>query len=209
MNFGTVNEKSIIQISIEIVSISIIHSVIRFKYSLVSQFLFLCSFDRIIHNMNLVCAGARKWEWERERQRFFSFTFGWMHLNENYDITFVPFIWLTHKADVCSNILPRHHMSVSSLIVFFFLFLYYCVRCFWFWVIISSSSSSQLVAGWILVARLKMFVFALQQWYMIAIVYIYNRWTKSEIKCLVNGQLASSTEMAWFVSANDVSMIVQ
>lgn len=43
------------------------------------------------------------------------------------------------------------------------------------------------------------------QWYMIAVVYIYNRWTKSEIKCLVNGQLASSTEMAWFVSTNDVS----
>lgn len=41
---------------------------------------------------------------------------------------------------------------------------------------------------------------------MIAIVYIYNRWTKSEIKCLVNGQLASSTEMAWFVSTNDVSL---
>lgn len=40
---------------------------------------------------------------------------------------------------------------------------------------------------------------------MIAVVYIYNRWTKSEIKCLVNGQLASSTEMAWFVSTNDVS----
>lgn len=46
---------------------------------------------------------------------------------------------------------------------------------------------------------------SLPQWYMIAIVYIYNRWTKSEIKCLVNGQLASSTEMAWFVSTNDVS----
>ncbi len=46
------------------------------------------------------------------------------------------------------------------------------------------------------------------QWYMIAIVYIYNRWTKSEIKCLVNGQLASSTEMAWFVSTNDVSIMV-
>lgn len=44
------------------------------------------------------------------------------------------------------------------------------------------------------------------QWYMIAVVYIYNRWTKSEIKCLVNGQLASSTEMAWFVSTNDVSI---
>ena len=42
---------------------------------------------------------------------------------------------------------------------------------------------------------------------MIALVYIYNRWTKSEIKCLVNGQLASSTEMAWFVSTNDVSII--
>lgn len=46
-----------------------------------------------------------------------------------------------------------------------------------------------------------------RKWYMIAIVYIYNRWTKSEIKCLVNGQLASSTEMAWFVSANDVSIL--
>nr|CAD7592143.1 unnamed protein product [Timema genevievae] len=42
-----------------------------------------------------------------------------------------------------------------------------------------------------------------RKWYMIAIVYIYNRWTKSEIKCLVNGQLASSTEMAWFVSTNE------
>lgn len=41
---------------------------------------------------------------------------------------------------------------------------------------------------------------------MIAVVYIYNRWTKSEIKCLVNGQLASSTEMAWLVSTNDVSL---
>lgn len=40
---------------------------------------------------------------------------------------------------------------------------------------------------------------------MIAVVYIYNRWTKSEVKCLVNGQLASSSEMAWFVSTNDVS----
>ncbi|KAK6637449.1 hypothetical protein RUM44_007866 [Polyplax serrata] len=42
-----------------------------------------------------------------------------------------------------------------------------------------------------------------RKWYMIAVVYIYNRWTKSEIKCLVNGQLASSTEMVWFVSTND------
>ena len=43
-----------------------------------------------------------------------------------------------------------------------------------------------------------------RKWYMLAIVYIYNRWTKSEIKCFVNGQLASSTEMAWLVSTNDV-----
>lgn len=46
------------------------------------------------------------------------------------------------------------------------------------------------------------------QWYMIAVVYIYNRWTKSEIKCFVNGQLASSTEMVWFVSTSDVSISV-
>jgi len=47
--------------------------------------------------------------------------------------------------------------------------------------------------------------FTPRKWYMLAIVYIYNRWTKSEIKCFVNGQLASSTEMAWFVSTNEVS----
>ena len=42
-----------------------------------------------------------------------------------------------------------------------------------------------------------------RKWFMLAIVYIYNRWTKSEIKCFVNGQLASSTEMAWLVSTNE------
>ncbi|KAL3192188.1 hypothetical protein MRX96_059169 [Rhipicephalus microplus] len=42
-----------------------------------------------------------------------------------------------------------------------------------------------------------------RKWYTVAIVYIYNRWSKSEIKCFVNGQLASSTEMSWFVSTND------
>lgn len=46
-----------------------------------------------------------------------------------------------------------------------------------------------------------------RKWFMLAIVYIYNRWTKSEIKCFVNGQLASSTEMAWLVNTNDVSNI--
>lgn len=38
---------------------------------------------------------------------------------------------------------------------------------------------------------------------MLAVVYIYNRWSKSEIKCFVNGQLASATEMSWLVSTND------
>lgn len=42
-----------------------------------------------------------------------------------------------------------------------------------------------------------------RKWYTVAIVYIYNRWSKSEIKCFVNGQLASSTEMSWFVSTNE------
>ena len=46
-----------------------------------------------------------------------------------------------------------------------------------------------------------------RKWYMLALVFIYNRWTKSEIKCFVNGQLASSTEMAWLVSTTDVSLL--
>jgi len=57
------------------------------------------------------------------------------------------------------------------------------------------------------IQEIKHHIVCFFQWYMIAIVYIYNRWTKSEIKCLVNGQLASSTEMAWFVSTNDVSSV--
>ena len=57
------------------------------------------------------------------------------------------------------------------------------------------------------IQEIKHYIFCFFQWYMIAIVYIYNRWTKREIKCLVNGQLASSTEMAWFVSTNDVSSV--
>ena len=42
-----------------------------------------------------------------------------------------------------------------------------------------------------------------RRWYMLAVVYIYNRWTKSEIKCFVNGQLASTTEMTWSISTSD------
>ncbi|CAG0917437.1 unnamed protein product [Notodromas monacha] len=42
-----------------------------------------------------------------------------------------------------------------------------------------------------------------RKWYTLAVVYIYNRWSKSEIKVYVNGQLASSTEMTWLVSTNE------
>lgn len=42
-----------------------------------------------------------------------------------------------------------------------------------------------------------------RKWYMVAVVYIYNRWSKSEIKVFVNGQLASNTEMTWLCSTND------
>jgi hypothetical protein len=42
-----------------------------------------------------------------------------------------------------------------------------------------------------------------RRWYMLAVVYIYNRWTKSEIKCYVNGQQASSTEMTWSISTGE------
>ena len=42
-----------------------------------------------------------------------------------------------------------------------------------------------------------------RKWFMLAIVYIYNRWSKSEIKVFVNGQLVSATEMAWLVSTSE------
>ncbi|KAF2368096.1 protein of unknown function DUF4704 [Trinorchestia longiramus] len=42
-----------------------------------------------------------------------------------------------------------------------------------------------------------------RKWYMVAVVYIYNRWSRSEIKVFVNGQLASATEMTWLVNTND------
>ncbi|GAB6031814.1 hypothetical protein CHUAL_010216 [Chamberlinius hualienensis] len=42
-----------------------------------------------------------------------------------------------------------------------------------------------------------------RKWYMVAIVYIYNRWSKSEVKCFVNGQLASNTDMSWPVNTSE------
>lgn len=40
---------------------------------------------------------------------------------------------------------------------------------------------------------------------MVTIVHIYNRWKNSELRCYVNGELASYGEITWFVNASDVS----
>ncbi|CAL1540734.1 unnamed protein product, partial [Lymnaea stagnalis] len=42
-----------------------------------------------------------------------------------------------------------------------------------------------------------------RQWYMISIVHVYNRWSKSEVRCYVDGQLNSSADMSWLVSTSD------
>jgi hypothetical protein len=41
---------------------------------------------------------------------------------------------------------------------------------------------------------------------MVSIVHIYNRWSKSELKCYVDGALVSQTDMSWFVNTSDVSL---
>uniref|UniRef100_H3AS19 LPS responsive beige-like anchor protein n=1 Tax=Latimeria chalumnae TaxID=7897 RepID=H3AS19_LATCH len=40
-------------------------------------------------------------------------------------------------------------------------------------------------------------------WYMVTLVHIYNRWKNSEIRCYVNGELASFGELAWLVNTSD------
>nr|XP_020636969.1 lipopolysaccharide-responsive and beige-like anchor protein isoform X2 [Pogona vitticeps] len=47
------------------------------------------------------------------------------------------------------------------------------------------------------------FDFKPQKWYMITIVHIYNRWKNSELRCYVNGELASYGEIIWFVNTSD------
>ena len=44
------------------------------------------------------------------------------------------------------------------------------------------------------------------QWYMVSVVHLYNRWSKNELNCYVDGQLVSHAEMAWLVSTSDVSL---
>ncbi|KAH0510766.1 Lipopolysaccharide-responsive and beige-like anchor protein [Microtus ochrogaster] len=40
-------------------------------------------------------------------------------------------------------------------------------------------------------------------WYMVTIVHIYNRWKNSELRCYVNGELASYGEITWLVNTSD------
>ncbi|XP_053316593.1 lipopolysaccharide-responsive and beige-like anchor protein [Spea bombifrons] len=42
-----------------------------------------------------------------------------------------------------------------------------------------------------------------QKWYMVTIVHIYNRWKNSELRCYVNGELASYGEITWLVNTSD------
>ncbi|XP_048382932.1 lipopolysaccharide-responsive and beige-like anchor protein isoform X2 [Stegostoma tigrinum] len=42
-----------------------------------------------------------------------------------------------------------------------------------------------------------------QKWYMVTIIHIYNRWKNSEIRCYVNGELASFGEITWLVNTSD------
>ncbi|XP_030047517.1 LOW QUALITY PROTEIN: lipopolysaccharide-responsive and beige-like anchor protein [Microcaecilia unicolor] len=42
-----------------------------------------------------------------------------------------------------------------------------------------------------------------QKWYMVSIVHIYNRWKNSELRCYVNGELASYGDITWFVNTSD------
>ena len=42
------------------------------------------------------------------------------------------------------------------------------------------------------------------QWYMVTAVFVYNRWSRSEIRCSVNGQQVSATDVSWFVNTSEV-----
>ena len=41
---------------------------------------------------------------------------------------------------------------------------------------------------------------------MVTIAHVYNRWSKSEIHCYVNGKEESKAEMTWLVNTSDVSL---
>ncbi|KAL5962455.1 Lipopolysaccharide-responsive and beige-like anchor protein [Taenia solium] len=41
------------------------------------------------------------------------------------------------------------------------------------------------------------------RWYMLTIAFVYNRWTRSELRCYVDGKITSSVEMAWPITGSD------
>ncbi|XP_069386036.1 lipopolysaccharide-responsive and beige-like anchor protein isoform X2 [Paralichthys olivaceus] len=73
--------------------------------------------------------------------------------------------------------------------------------------------SAHFVGGCLIVTSLKSkgkgfqhcvkYDFKPQKWYMVTLVYIYNRWKNSELSCYVNGELASFGDIAWFVNTSD------
>ncbi|XP_075399825.1 lipopolysaccharide-responsive and beige-like anchor protein [Tenrec ecaudatus] len=73
--------------------------------------------------------------------------------------------------------------------------------------------SAHLVGGCLIITSIKSkgkgfqhcvkFDFKPQKWYMVTIVHIYNRWKNSELRCYVNGELASYGEITWFVNTSD------
>ncbi|VDD76135.1 unnamed protein product [Mesocestoides corti] len=40
-------------------------------------------------------------------------------------------------------------------------------------------------------------------WYMLVIAFVYNRWSKCEIRCYVDGNIVSNSEMAWPIATSD------
>ncbi|XP_064610079.1 neurobeachin-like isoform X2 [Liolophura sinensis] len=42
-----------------------------------------------------------------------------------------------------------------------------------------------------------------RKWYLLTIVHVYNRWSRSELRCYVDGQIVSQTDMSWLVSASE------
>ncbi|XP_060942885.1 lipopolysaccharide-responsive and beige-like anchor protein isoform X2 [Limanda limanda] len=73
--------------------------------------------------------------------------------------------------------------------------------------------SAHFVGGCLIVTSLKTkgkgfqhcvkYDFKPQKWYMVTLVYTYNRWKNSELSCYVNGELASFGDIAWFVNTSD------
>ncbi|XP_052674845.1 neurobeachin-like isoform X3 [Crassostrea angulata] len=42
-----------------------------------------------------------------------------------------------------------------------------------------------------------------RKWYMVTVVHVYNRWSKSELRCYVNGEIVSGADISWLVSTSD------